>query len=526
MKRTLAFFLICSLLLFPVGCNDNTTNQVLTMEVDAIPQTLDPLLASTQSEILVMQHLFDPLFSLGEEGEVTAASAEGYAFSQDGLTCTVTLREDLMWSDGQPVTAADFAFALRRAADPVTKATCATGLGCIQGASDILAGKKPLSSLGVEARDERTLIIDLVSPGNSILAVLSGAAGMPCREDFFYDCGGRYGMDRESIVTNGMFAIQGWSGEEPDVYIRLTRFDDFYGESQVSPAGLYFTVGDVDTRLTRLSENKIDGGVIPGEQAALYEKEGYSTLSSVQTGYSLLFNTKNDHVFANDQLRKAMVGAVDASGIAEYLPSYCDVAQGITLPGSYYGVTPYVSAGYQMTGLQKKATENFTLAMDQVGADAVQSFTLLYIEQDGLRSALDYVVQSWQKTFGVYVTLTPVSLSAMESAVKQGTFDMAVYPVAGREDSSLSVFSRFAESGQEVLGGFTQEEYDALLEKAVADEDGIGYQQDCETYLLSNAVVLPLYTTKSFYVFSEDCTGMAIHPYHRGLQLKNMKKEG
>lgn len=113
-------------------------------------QTIDPQFASGSSAYTIIENVFEGLTRLDDAGEPLGACAERWEVSPDGLTYTFHLREGLVWSDGSPLTARDFAFALRRLFGS-TPAPGAADFAVIRNAGEILAGKLPASSLGVQA---------------------------------------------------------------------------------------------------------------------------------------------------------------------------------------------------------------------------------------------------------------------------------------------------------------------------------------------------------------------------------------
>ncbi len=81
------------------------------------PSSLDPALAATVADMSLAANSFEGLMTYDENGQLQCAQAEKYEVSEDGLTYTFTLRDGLKWSNGEPLTANDFAYAWRRAAD-------------------------------------------------------------------------------------------------------------------------------------------------------------------------------------------------------------------------------------------------------------------------------------------------------------------------------------------------------------------------------------------------------------------------
>ena len=91
---------------------------------------------------------------------VVPACAESWETGEDGLTWTFRLRE-MKWADGVPLRAADFVYGITRVLDPATASPISGKIRFIKNADDVLLGKKPLSEAGVEAPDDRTLVIRL-----------------------------------------------------------------------------------------------------------------------------------------------------------------------------------------------------------------------------------------------------------------------------------------------------------------------------------------------------------------------------
>lgn len=128
------------------------------------PETLDPHRYNLRLEETVLNDLFEGLVTFGIDGKPAPGAAERWQTSADGLTWTFHLRAGLTWSDGTPLSSEDFVFSLRRTLDPKTAASLAYFLYPIAGAEGANRGTTPLSSIGVEAPDPRTLVIRLANP--------------------------------------------------------------------------------------------------------------------------------------------------------------------------------------------------------------------------------------------------------------------------------------------------------------------------------------------------------------------------
>ncbi len=468
-----------------------------------------------------MENVFESLFSINEQGQIVAQSALGHGAGANG-TYTVTLRENLMWANGQSITPHDFIFALQRAVSPETKAPCAGQLTCIEGATEILQGKQPATTLGVTASENR-LVFTLAGKAETLLAALAGPAGIPCNQAFFENCKGRYGTSREHVLSNGAFQLKGWSKEDPDIFVRLVRNENYWNAGAVRPGGAYFTFGAEKDGYDLLAEGKVEGTLLSGDLVKSATEQGYTLLSHHNQTYGLLLNTKGREEMKNISLRKALMGAIDGEQLATYLPLSCKATKSVVMPGSFYATKPYPGTNGFVEPLNAQATQNFNQAVKELGADALSDFQLWYVETEGTRSAVDYMVQCWQKEFGLYVTLKAVSQSELWYGLENGYCHMGIGRISQNGGNSLEMLQEFSFAGENSQNGFTDKQYDKLLKTAEKSGE-IAHQQQCEAYLLNQGYVLPLYTTQTFYAFDKTVTDIALNGYSHTLGLQKVGK--
>ena len=159
MSRLLVALLLCGLIATAQA------GGVLRSGHPGEPDSLDPHVAVAAPALVVNNDLFESLLTLDARGRPVPGAAERYEVSADGLTYTFTLRRGLTYSDGRPITAADFVWSMRRLADPATAGTgLAAWIDLIEGGRAVLRGERPPESLGVSATDTRTVRIRLALP--------------------------------------------------------------------------------------------------------------------------------------------------------------------------------------------------------------------------------------------------------------------------------------------------------------------------------------------------------------------------
>ena len=202
------------------------------------PDVLDPALNSAVDGATLDSHLFAGLakWDQDETGKlvITADCAtelpEGVVNEDGTVTYTYTLRDGLKWSDGQDLTAADFAFAWKRAASEELGADYGYMLECIKGYPNDLA---------VEATDDKTLVVTLnnaIAYWNELLAFPSY---FPVREDVVANEG--WCTDASTFVSNGAYKMTGW---DHNSVITLTKNDNYWDAENVTMQEIKFYLSD------------------------------------------------------------------------------------------------------------------------------------------------------------------------------------------------------------------------------------------------------------------------------------------
>ncbi len=132
----------------PVAATAAQDTVVLASRGDSI--SLNPLLNIDNASRNVWQNIFEPLVKPDPlTGAPAPALAERFDQSADGLTYTFSIRPNVLWSDGQPLTADDAKFTFEAALDPRTNSPWRTRLGLVE---------------RVEASDAQTFRVVLKSP--------------------------------------------------------------------------------------------------------------------------------------------------------------------------------------------------------------------------------------------------------------------------------------------------------------------------------------------------------------------------
>ncbi len=227
------------------------------------PDTIDPALNSAVDGATMLCHLFSGLakWQQNEDGTLSVVAdcvtelPEGKVNDDGTVTYTYTLKDGLKWSDGKPLTAADFEFAWNRAASFDLAADYGYMFEVVKGYAEIWETKdgpekdedgnpipvqvNPDAKLAVKALDDKTLEVTLnnaVSYWNELLAF---PTYFPVREDVVAKEG--WATSPETYVCNGAYTITDW---EHDSVITMTKNENYYGAADVTMNEIKFYLSD------------------------------------------------------------------------------------------------------------------------------------------------------------------------------------------------------------------------------------------------------------------------------------------
>src|ERR1700733_9370484 len=186
----------CAILLFVItGCSGKGTGgdndsisasgdksnsaRILRRGLLGEPRTLDPQLADDTFSFPVLRDLYEGLTAEDRNGQIVPGAAESWTVDQTGTIYTFLLRPNAKWSDGDRTVATEFVQGLRRAVDPQTASGSSELLAVIKNASDIIAGRKKVTDLGVTAIGDSSVRIELERPAPFVLQILSQPIAAP-----------------------------------------------------------------------------------------------------------------------------------------------------------------------------------------------------------------------------------------------------------------------------------------------------------------------------------------------------------
>jgi oligopeptide transport system substrate-binding protein len=229
--------------------------QTLHMLNGGEPASLDPHRVSGSWENRIVGDYLEGLMTEDPEAATIEGAAESYTISDDGLVYTFTIREDAVWSDGEPLTAEDFVFAFRRLMDPDTAAGYAYLQYPIKNAEAVNGGDLPVEDLGVVAIDDKTLEITLENPAPFFLSALTHYTAYPVPQHVVEEHGDAWTRP-ENIVGNGPYTPVEWV---PGSHIRSVKSETFHDAENVQiQEVMYYPIDDLTAGVNRYRAGEFD----------------------------------------------------------------------------------------------------------------------------------------------------------------------------------------------------------------------------------------------------------------------------
>ncbi|MGR7947046.1 MULTISPECIES: peptide ABC transporter substrate-binding protein [unclassified Paenibacillus] len=394
------------------------------------PPSLDPALMTDAQSSIVAAGLYEGLTRLNTKGEPENAIAKEITASEDGKTYTIKLRDDVKWSNGDPVTANDFEFAWKRSLNPETASEYAYMLFYIENGEKYNAGEATADQVGVKAVDATTLEVKLYTAAPYFPALLSHYTYLPVHQATV-EKAADWAAEAATIVSNGPFLLKEWAHSDKLI---LEKNPDYYNKDSINFDKVTISlVEDENTVYQMFETGKIDwigaqAGSVPTDQTKKLIEEKKAEVTSVASTYYYLFNTTKAP-FNNVKVRKAFAMAMDRQSLID------NVAQANQQPA--YGLVPPSITGpegktfrevYPDNFFQENAEEAKKLLAEGLAESGLKAFpevTLLYNTSEGHKKLAEAVVDMWRKTLGVEVKLANQEWGTFLESRKAGQFDIA-----------------------------------------------------------------------------------------------------
>ncbi|OTN77210.1 hypothetical protein A5886_002307 [Enterococcus sp. 8G7_MSG3316] len=535
-KRAKGTMLIVTSSLFLAACqssandqdqgtsSETSAKQEITVQFSAEMGSADISLATDSYSFITLNNAYEGLYRLDENNDpVIAGASEDATVSDDGLTYTVNLREDAKWSNGDPVTAADYVYSWQRTVDPATGSNYAYMLEPVKNAAAISDGSVDKSELGIATDGDYTVTITLEKPTPYFLSLLAFPTFFPQNEAAVTSFGDQYALTSEDAVYNGPFALTDYDGPGTDIAWSLTKNEDYWDADNVQLTKINFdVVKDSSTAFNLYESGQADDITLSGELAMQnVNHDDYTIQPSATTQYLEMNQASEDSPFRNENLRQAISYSINRQQLVENILGNGSIAAVGFVP-SDLAYNPDTKADFiedAQTTLafdEAQAKDYWEKAKSELGIDQL-SFELLTSDTDQSKKLAEYIQGTLQQTLeGLTVEVTNVPFSVRLDRSNNGDFEMVMNNWIGDYADPINFLELFKKDSSYNRGKWLNDAYDTLIEQAStehANDPAARWEDmvDAEKILNEDLGVIPLFQSAEAHLRSPNIQGLVIH---------------
>ena len=486
--------------------------------------TLDPGLSTETVNRYALAHMYAGLYKKLEDGSVVPDLAAGEPeVSEDGLTYTIKLKDGLVWSDGEPITAHDFVFGINRNLTYGAENGFVTDkmVRYLEGAEEYLADTEvdleTFSFAGVEALDDTTVVYHLKTPCAFFTGLLCGGGFLPLREDVAEAGFSEWAVEPGYPVT-GAYVLDYCNEHEKVV---LTKNESFYDAENVTVDEITFQVmPDMDAQAAAFKTGDLDAALaISASIVSTYENQNELWNRPQQSVYSIDLNSgeKGPEALKDVNVRRALAISINRD----------EIVKAINAGNFYtplYGYVPFGMKGAEDDFRKEGDAKQLYQAYDpekakellkEAGYDESNPLTLKYkYSNNSIHADVAQMLEQMWKAVGVNVELEVVESGVFYDQIDQGDFEMARYALMCTNDPS-EFLNQWTQAMQPVAA-VADDTYDQMMTDVTKIVDRTEYMNklhEIETYLVEEQVyVIPLFDFNEPALKKENLKGVYMTP--------------
>ncbi|MBS6610601.1 MULTISPECIES: peptide ABC transporter substrate-binding protein [Peptoniphilus] len=475
--------------------------------IGAEPVTLDAQVGQDSYSKNIISNVYEPLVQIHEveenKLEVEPAGAESYDVSDDGLVYTFHLR-DFEWEDGQAVTAGDYEYGIKRAADPDTAAQAAFLLDPIKNFKAVNSGEMAVDELGVKAVDDKTLEITLEAPAEYFIKIVPYRVMYPQRKDMVEKYGDSFGSSTDGIISCGPFKVTDWTHNSE---VNLVKNDTYWNKdniklekinyrilNDINTVGNAFDVGEIDSMSTSIKEwtDKLD------------DKEGVHWYPFIRPTLDFMTINTENKLMSNKKIRQAIQVGLDRDGLNKQVYSGVNTdCTGWVPPTINLGEKPYSEQiGFKplddLIDSVDDPKELFIEGLKELGMDPDPSKVTLEYKVSNtadLKGANEYIQANLKEALGVNVDIVTLEWPVLSNAMDKGDFQISYSAWSTDYDDPYAMLSMFLTDAGVITTNWSNPEYDKLVKEASETTDTKEAAEkygEAEKILIEESPVIPI----------------------------------
>ncbi|MGR3973939.1 MAG: peptide ABC transporter substrate-binding protein [Candidatus Rhabdochlamydia sp.] len=482
------------------GCSSSSpsdSKKILRLNISHEPHSLDPRRGRDYIGSAMHYLLFEGLLRLGNDASLILAQAQAIDLSEDGLTYTFHLRHSL-WSDGSPVTAHDFAYSWKTLLSPGFPTPSAHLFYPIKNAKQAKQGKVSLDEVGIDAKDDQTLVITLEKPTPYFLKLVAYCAFFPVKHSV--DESHTEWMNKASahFVSNGPFALKTWKHHKK---IRLCKSETYWDAVSIHLDELNISmISDENTALNLYENGDLDilgAGLSPisSDAASYYYKKGILHTVAAPATTLITFNTIK-YPFNNVHIRKAFSYAINRKQITQNVTQLNEIAATNILPPAF---TPHQASSYFEDHDVEQARYHLNLGLEELGI-SLKDFpkvTLNYTFSELNRKLAQVLQDQWMTTLGIQIDLHNLEHQVHIENLTSHSYDLAQSFWVAQYSDPMSILERFnSKQNYKNYTGWENQDYTQLLEQSnqlLSKQERLEILKHAEALIMDEMPIAPIY---------------------------------
>ena len=452
-----------------------------------------------------------PLTSFDNNFQLSAMAAESWTQSADGLTWTFKLRDGLVWSDGQPLTADDYVLSLTRAATTGYDFAWYWGYaGGIKNWKSVTEEKGDPTTLGIKAIDAHTLEVTTETPKPYLPGVVS--LWYPVPKHVFEKLGDEYAANVKTLVTSGPFMVESW--EKSNNSMILVKSPTYKGPWQAQSDRLSIdpSLGAPEVGLPAFMAGEADFSYLNAGQIPFVEKRfpGQIARNAVFAVSYLSFDLEKAP-FDNINVRKALQYDINRDEMTNTVLKNLAVPGKSLLPPGYPGFNEKVTSQAVYDVAKAK---DFMAKAGYPDGKGFPDVEIWYRDQGGYNGAisgpmLQYLQAQFKKDLGITMNIKVMPTKDWSAGLLERKNNLFLAPYEYDYLDPSNFYGIFYKGGRH---HHNVKAYDDLVAKADSSpkwEDRNKLYQEAEQVLIDNASMVPL-----------------VHPITNAVVSKNLKGDG
>lgn len=490
----------------------------LNIRIGMEPTSMNTLNSTYSNEFSLINHMYDKLYMLDENDTPQPSAAETVDVSDDQLVYTFHLREDGMWSNGDPVTAGDFAFAWQQALNPEVAADYAYFLFFIKNAEAYLNGEVEWEEVGIKVIDDLTLEVTLEHPTAYAPFMFAFGTLAPINQEFYEECGqDLYNSDPEYFCTNGAYTMTEWTHNSEMV---LTKNEHYRDPSKQPVDTLNFKIiSDGQAALTSFLAGELDMTELGTQQILQQAEDAGYEIKSYSDGSSFYAMVNcSDPQLSNVNLRRALALGFDKQGFIDvaiglpYSPMKAFTAPAVNgADGTSFSEALLAHEGVDamapVNGDVEKAQEYLETALSELGITVDQlTLSLDCGDSQDAQTQAAFLQNQWLENLGIDVAINPKQTKDGSADRKNGNYQMSITGWSPDYNDPMTFLDMWVSDGGNNDTRWGTDEYDSLIDQATVETDLEARQEmfyQCEEVVFDQYFIIPIYNRTQSYVVSD-----------------------